>query len=99
MTTTTGQRVVQELRREEISKREHVRRVRIDAAQKMIKALLRYGLTQEMIADEIGLHQSVISRYLNGSNPPTIPTLKSLFDLSQRCELKIYRLTNGWREL
>jgi predicted transcriptional regulator len=99
MTTTTGQRVVQELRREAQSKREHIRGVRITAAKKMIYGLQKHGkLTQEDIAEKVGLSQAVISRYARGITPPTIPTLKALRELLQNRNIEV-NLANGWREL
>lgn len=109
MHPSTGQRVIQELRQKGTTKREHIRRVRTNAAQKIIDALMTTqvnrkgktlrGLTQEQIAEKIGLTQAVISRYRAGLNPPAIPTLKALLDLARRRDLTVRGLTNGWREL
>ncbi len=49
-----------------------------DAAQALIDARRRSGLTQQLLAERSGIRQSVISRLERGNGNPSVRTLQRL---------------------
>jgi len=50
------------------------------AAEILLRARLRAGLTQDAVARRAGVSQSVVSAYEKGRREPTLPTLRRLVD-------------------
>lgn len=54
--------------------------------EKIKQERLRRGLTQEQLAEKVGIKQPVIAQYERGSKHPTIPTARTIAEALD-CEL------------
>ena len=55
------------------------------------EARLRNGMTQEQLADKIGVAKSTLTGYEKGNREPNIPTLENYGCIAGGCELSISR--------
>lgn len=86
MTTTFREHLQEQLQDPEFQKAWEETELAYEVARAVIKLRLENGLTQEELAQKIGVPQSVISRFESGRH---LPSFRSLERISKKLGLQI----------
>jgi DNA-binding transcriptional regulator LsrR (DeoR family) len=91
-----GHQVVQQILREVKSKERMKRMEHRKSVGSLLSLILASGMTQEAIAEELGLCQAQISRYLHKQATPKKAAIEELVRLAKERNIKKLPPMNGW---